>query len=76
MPIAALLARIRRQIPKRNDRHYDEIVQSFGHGTLRAPAAPMSDHELSRAIADYLKGSPSPESIGTLGRRIDPSSPV
>jgi len=76
MPIAALLARIRRQIPRRNDRHYDEIVQSFGHGVLRAPAVPMSDLELQRAIADYLKGSPSVESIGTLGRRIDPSSPV
>jgi hypothetical protein len=76
MPIAALLARIRQHIPRRNDRHYDEIVQSFGHGVLRAPVAPLSDHELSRAIADYLKDSPSAESIGTLGRRIDPSSPV
>ena len=46
-----------------------DLARQFG-------VAPMSDHELSRAIADYLKDSPSAESIGTLGRRIDPSSPV
>lgn len=74
MPIAALLARIRKIIPGRNDRHYDEIVRGFGHGALRAPAAPMNDRELSCAIADFLEDAPSAESVGSLGRRIDPSS--
>jgi len=75
LPIAALLARIRKLIPKRDDSHYDEIVRSFGNGALRPPAAPMSDRELADAIADFLKDSPSAESVGSLDRRIDPSSP-
>ena len=57
MPIAALLSRIRSIIPGRHDRHYDEIVRGFGNGALRAPATPMSDSELARAIADFLKDS-------------------
>ena len=76
MPIAALLSRIRSIIPRRHDRHYDEIVRSFGNGALRAPATPMSDPELARAIADFLKDSPSAESVSSLGRRFDPSSPL
>ena len=55
MPIAALLSRIRSIIPGRHDRHYDEIVRGFGNGALRAPATPMSDSELARAIADFLR---------------------
>jgi hypothetical protein len=76
LSIAALLARIRKLIPKRDDSHYDEIVRSFGNGALRPPAAPMSDRELADAIADFLKDSPSAESVGSLDRRIDPSSPL
>jgi hypothetical protein len=76
LPIAALLARIRKLIPRRDDRHYDEIVRSFGNGALRAPTAPMSDRELAHAIADFLKDSPSAQSVGSLDRRIDPSSPL
>ena len=66
MPIATLLARIRKLIPRRDDRHYDEIVRGFGNGALRPPAAPMSDRELAHAIADFLKDSPSTESVGNL----------
>lgn len=76
MAIAALLARIRKLIPSRDDRHYDEIVRSFGDGRLRPPAAPMSDRELAQAIADFLKDAPSAEAVGSLDRRIDPSSPL
>ena len=76
MPIAALLARIRRLIPKQNDRHYDEIVRGFGVGALRTPATPMSDQELSKAIADFLRDAPSAEAVSNLGRRFDPSSGV
>ncbi len=73
MPIAALLARIRKFIPRRDDRHYDEIVRSFGNGALRTPAAPMSDRELAHAIADFLKDSPSAESVGSsTGELIRP----
>jgi hypothetical protein len=53
LPISALLARIRKLIPRQNDRHYDEIVRGFGIGQLRTPASPMSDGELGRAIADF-----------------------
>src|SRR5258708_9452996 len=73
MPVSALLARIRRFIPHNNDRHYDEIVRGFGIGALHSPATPMSDQELSRAIAEFLKDSPSAEAAGSFGRRLDPS---
>jgi hypothetical protein len=76
MPISALLARIRSIIPRHHDSHYDEIVRGFGNGALRAPVTPMSDRDLSRAIADFLKQAPSVDSVGTLGRRLDPSSPI
>lgn len=76
LPLSALLSRIRRLVPKSGDRHYDEIVRSFGVGALRPPPTPMSDRELSRAIAEFLKERPSSESVATLGRRLDPSSPL
>jgi hypothetical protein len=76
MPISTLLARIRKLVPKRKDRHYAEIVRGLGVGTLRPPATPMSDGELAKAIADFLKEAPSAETISSLGRRIDPSSGV
>ncbi|MCS3725926.1 hypothetical protein [Bradyrhizobium betae] len=76
MPISALLARIRRLVPKTRDRHYDEIVRNFGVGALRPPPTPMSDGELAKAIAEFLKDTPSTESVATLGRRLDPSTPL
>jgi hypothetical protein len=76
MPISALLARIRKLIPKTKDQHYDEIVRNFGVGALRPPPTPMSDSELARAIAEFLKDSPSSETMASLRRRIDPSSGV
>ena len=74
MPISTLLARIRRLVPRSGDQHYDEIVRNFGVGTLRPPPTPMSDGELARAIAEFLREQPSSESVATLGRRLDPSS--
>jgi hypothetical protein len=76
LPISALLARIRMLIPSNKDGHYDEIARGFGTGALRAPTIPMSDAELGRAIAEFLKDAPTAEAVSTLGRRIDPSSPV
>ncbi|MCA1413122.1 hypothetical protein I6F21_19010 [Bradyrhizobium sp. NBAIM03] len=74
MPLSALLARIRKLVPKSEDEHYDEIVRNFGVGTLRPPPTPMSDRELAQAIAEFLKEQPSSESVATLGRRLDPST--
>jgi hypothetical protein len=76
VPISALLARIRKLIPVNHDDHYEEIVRGFGNGTQRPPARPMSDRKLSSVIADFLKDAPSVESVGTLGRRLDPSIPL
>jgi hypothetical protein len=76
LPISALLARIRRLVPGSRDEHYDEIVRNFSVGTLRPPPTPMSDGELARAIAEFLKEAPSSKSVATLGRRLDPSSPL
>lgn len=74
MPISALLARIRKLIPRRYDNRYEEIVRGFDKGVLRPPPTPMSDHELSRAIAEFLRDAPSVDSVGALGRRLDPPS--
>lgn len=74
LPITALLARIRRLVPKTRDQHYDKIVRSFGIGALRPPPTPMTDGELARAIAEFLKEQPCAQSVATLGRRLDPSS--
>ena len=76
MPISALLARIRRLVPNTNEQHYDEIVRNFGVGALRPPPTPVTDGELARAIAEFLKATPSTETVATLGRRLDPSSPL
>ncbi|MDQ1452888.1 MAG: hypothetical protein QOK38_2754 [Acidobacteriaceae bacterium] len=76
MPISALLARIRRLVPNTNEQHYDEIVRNFGVGALRPPPTPMTDGGLARAIAEFLKATPSTETVATLGRRLDPSSPL
>jgi len=58
VPISALLARIRKLIPINHEDHCEEIVRGFGNGALRPPAAPISDRELSRVIADFLKDAP------------------
>jgi hypothetical protein len=34
----------------------------------------MSDRELSRAIAEFLRDATSMDSVGALGRRLDPTS--
>jgi hypothetical protein len=36
----------------------------------------MSDRELARAIAEFLKDAPSAKSVSNLGRKLDPSSPT
>jgi hypothetical protein len=74
MPISTMLARIRKLIPRRQDARYDEIVRGFEAGALRAPASPMSDRELSRAIADFLKEAPSVDAVSSLGRKFDRTS--
>jgi hypothetical protein len=76
LPISALLARIRKLIPDPQHDHYEEIVRGLGNGALRPPPSPMSDQELSRAIADFLKEAPSTETVSSLGRKLDPSSPT
>jgi hypothetical protein len=76
LPIARLLTRIRKLIPRRKASHYEEIVRGFGNGALHPPVTPMSDRELGQAIAEFLKDSPSVETVSTLGRRIDPTSRV
>lgn len=72
LPLSALLARIRKMVPKSDDQHYDEIVRSFGVGALHPPPTPMSDRELARAIAEFLKEQPSSESVATSGAGLTP----
>ena len=51
-------------------------MHHFGIGTLRSPPTPLNDDELARAIAEFLKQAPSTESVATLGRRLDPTTPL
>jgi hypothetical protein len=74
LPIAALLARIRKLIPRQKDDHYEEIVRGFSVGALRTPPTPMTDAELSRAIGEFLKRTPSATAVSSLGRKLDPSA--
>jgi hypothetical protein len=74
LPVSALLARIRKLIPAPRHDHYEEIVRGFGNGALRPPPTPMSDRELARAIAEFLREAPSAENVSSLGRKLDPSS--
>jgi hypothetical protein len=74
LPISALLARIRKLIPRRKDGHFEEIVRGFGNGAMRTPATPMSDRELSQAIGEFLKDPPSAKTVSRPGRRIGPTS--
>jgi hypothetical protein len=74
LPIAALLARIRKLIPRRKDNHYEEILRGFSVGALRPPPTPMSDAELARAIGEFLKHTPSATAVSRLGRKLDPSA--
>lgn len=76
MAISALLARIRQIVPHAGDGHYEEIVHHFGVGTLRPPKTPIGDRELAHAIGEFLETEPSTDSIATLGRRLDPTSPL
>lgn len=76
MPISALLARIRQIVPQASAGHYAEIVHHFGVGTLRPPPKPIGDRELADAIGEFLKTEPSTDSIATLGRRLDPTTPL
>jgi hypothetical protein len=57
-----------------NDDHYEEIVRGLGNGALRLRVTPMSDRELSKAIAEFLNAAPSAEGLSNLGRPSDPSS--
>jgi len=74
LPIAALLARIRKLIPRQKNDHYEEILRGFSVGALRPPPTPMTDAELSRAIAEFLKRTPSATAVSRLGRKLDPSA--
>jgi hypothetical protein len=72
LPISALLARIRKLVPRHKDRHYDEIVRGFGVGELRPPVS----HERRRTQPGDCRFSPSSEAVSSLGRRFNPSSGV
>ncbi len=76
LPMCLLLARIRRLVPGHQDDHYEEIVRHFGVDALRPPPTPMSDRELARAIAEFLREAPAAEAMSNPGRRLDPSSRV
>jgi hypothetical protein len=66
LPYREFLARIRRFF-NGTDEHFDWIADGFADGSLRQPAAPMTDQELAEAIRDFQKAPPSVASLRKLG---------
>ena len=53
----------------------EAIVDALTTGVMREQGADLRDAE-RRAIAEFLKEQPSSESVGALGRRLDPTTPL
>ncbi len=53
MPSTEFLGRIRQLFKSDSDAHFDDIRRGLRTGRLTAPAQPMSDQELSRAIREF-----------------------
>jgi len=75
LPISALLACVRKLIPRRNDGQHQQIVRRFGSRALRPPIAPMSDAELARAIAEFLQDAQSARRARDPSRRMSEVTP-
>ncbi len=71
MPFSKFLARIREKIPAFQDGHYERIAKAFQDGHLHVPHQPMSDAELGRTIATFLKIDPSEVSIEELEKQLN-----
>jgi hypothetical protein len=72
MPFSAFLARIRKLILADESEHYVAIERSFRDGSLHQPVNPMSDAELSEAIAEFTNKRPSDGSMRILNGRFNP----
>jgi hypothetical protein len=74
MPFTAFLARIKKIFAIDDSDRYTAIERGFRDGSLRQPASPMSDAELSQAIAEFTKGRPTAGSMNILGGRFKPKA--
>ncbi len=71
MPFSAILARIKKLILVDESEHYDAIELGFRDGSLRQPVTPMSDAELTKAIAEFTNQRPSDGSKKILNGRFN-----
>jgi hypothetical protein len=55
---------------------YRQIVSNFDDGTFRPPVTPMTDQELGRAIAEYMKAKPALLDKHLRRRSEDPTQPM
>ncbi len=76
MTYMPLLVRVRQLFKSARDEHLDCVVDALSTGVLHAPARPMSDQELARAIRDFRAAPVSDWSMQRMKKRLlDASHP-
>jgi len=77
MPYTDFLGRIRQLFKSESDAHLEDIGYSLRMGRLKAPAQPMSDQELARAIKEFQAAEISDWTRQKLAKRLaDVSKPT
>jgi len=74
MPFRTFLARIRKLIPTSQEDRYTKIEEGFVNDSLSHPIGPMSDGELAKAIAEFVKKPKSQASLDALNDAFNPKS--
>jgi hypothetical protein len=69
VPHIAFLTRVRRLFAAPSP-HLDIIADAIAQGTLKQPAQPMSDQELTRAIREFQNMPLSKASLTRFGARL------
>lgn len=70
MPYTQFIGRIRQLFRSDADAHLDDIKRSLRTGRLKAPAQPMSDQELARAIKEFQQSEISDWTRQKLAKRL------
>ena len=77
MSCKEFVGRIRQLFKSDTDAHFDDIKRGLRAGRLNAPAQPMSDQELARAIKEFQAAEISDWTRQNLAKRLaDGSRPT
>ena len=68
------IQRARKLIPTSQENRYTEIEEGFVNNSLTHPIGPMSDGELAKAIAEFVKKPKSQASLDALNDTFNPKS--